>query len=444
MLANAVLAWKMAWEAGFGLLLLYGLVAANKGSFSSKEFRLTWLLAFPAGVFIYRYRWLLGGREFFELLVSFLVVVTLPALLLAARGSKFKRCLRWLIGAAGFLLPQVAVWNMARWPFTFTPTSAGTAISTQVLGEIAGVLVGIGLAFAGLWALASAHRLRLLVGLVLPDGSNLSAGPNGGNLPGHEAAPFLTGITGALLGVSGLAAYWLKHLVVAAQVLFTGGYLSLSPAAFRVLVPLVNLLPRFPDLLLLTGSLMALVAVMPSRHATALAAEPGWRAPLRRKFLALNRAWHRQALAAVVLMAAAVSLIAVNQALDGRKLEISPAVPVAAKGSEVRIPLTELADGRLHRYAYTAAGGTKVRFIVLNKGGNLYGTGLDYCDYCGITGYVERGDKVICVNCDVVINRVTIGFPGGCNPVPLPSRVGGEELVIQAADLEKEKDKFAE
>ena len=61
-----------------------------------------------------------------------------------------------------------------------------------------------------------------------------------------------------------------------------------------------------------------------------------------------------------------------------------------------------------------------VRFIVVKKPkGGSYGIGLDACDICGLAGYYERNDEVVCKRCDVVMNKSTIGFKGGCNPVPL-------------------------
>lgn len=35
-----------------------------------------------------------------------------------------------------------------------------------------------------------------------------------------------------------------------------------------------------------------------------------------------------------------------------------------------------------------------------------------------LVGYYERNDDVVCKRCDVVMNKSTIGFKGGCNPVP--------------------------
>jgi uncharacterized membrane protein len=41
------------------------------------------------------------------------------------------------------------------------------------------------------------------------------------------------------------------------------------------------------------------------------------------------------------------------------------------------------------------------------------------------------------------MNVATIGFKGGCNPIPLEFEVEGGNLVIQAADLEAAESIFA-
>jgi uncharacterized membrane protein len=99
-------------------------------------------------------------------------------------------------------------------------------------------------------------------------------------------------------------------------------------------------------------------------------------------------------------------------------------------------------DGRLHRFAWTASDGTEVRFIVIKKSPASYGVGLDACDICGNTGYYERRDGVVCRLCDVVMNTSTIGFKGGCNPVPLVYAVREGNMVVTLGDLEREAGRF--
>jgi uncharacterized membrane protein len=83
-----------------------------------------------------------------------------------------------------------------------------------------------------------------------------------------------------------------------------------------------------------------------------------------------------------------------------------------------------------------------VRYIVVKKNETAYGVGLDACDVCGPTGYYERKGQIVCILCDVVMNKSTIGLPGGCNPVPLPFRVEGGNMIIGTDDLAAEARRF--
>ncbi len=110
---------------------------------------------------------------------------------------------------------------------------------------------------------------------------------------------------------------------------------------------------------------------------------------------------------------------------------------VSAKGGAVSIDINTVNDGHLHRFAYRSKKGTAVRFIVVLKGGSAYGVGLDCCEICGPTGYIERESQVVCKLCDVVMNKSTIGMPGGCNPIPVKYGVSGGQIRIEQAELEK-------
>lgn len=86
---------------------------------------------------------------------------------------------------------------------------------------------------------------------------------------------------------------------------------------------------------------------------------------------------------------------------------------------------------------YRSKKGTPVRFIIVLKGGSAYGVGLDCCEICGPTGYIERENQVVCKLCDVVMNKSTIGMPGGCNPIPLKYSVSNGQIRIDQEELEK-------
>jgi uncharacterized membrane protein len=125
-----------------------------------------------------------------------------------------------------------------------------------------------------------------------------------------------------------------------------------------------------------------------------------------------------------------------------RGVELSPAEPMTISGNEILIPIERVEDGHLHRFNYTAAENIEMRFIVIKKNAVAYGVGLDACDICGPTGYYERKGEVICRLCDVVMNISTIGFKGGCNPVPLAYTLRSGNMVIDINDLETERNRF--
>ncbi|MDR3294310.1 MAG: Fe-S-containing protein [Clostridiales Family XIII bacterium] len=151
------------------------------------------------------------------------------------------------------------------------------------------------------------------------------------------------------------------------------------------------------------------------------------------------RRWSALILACYLL--SVFSLTAVK-AFDEREVTLSPAEPAQIADGRISISIDTVNDGRLHRFAYMTPDGIEVRFIVIKKNESAWGVGLDACDICGATGYYERGEDVICKLCDVVMNKATIGFKGGCNPVPLAYTVSGGILAVQTADLEAEQKRF--
>ena len=115
--------------------------------------------------------------------------------------------------------------------------------------------------------------------------------------------------------------------------------------------------------------------------------------------------------------------------------ELSPAVTLAAVSGQVRIPVSSVNDGLLHRFSYNAHG-VNMRLIVIRRPDGSLATALDACLICGDQGYYQKGPNVMCRNCASAIYIPTIGVAGGCNPIALRSRVEGADLVIATAHLE--------
>jgi uncharacterized membrane protein len=161
-----------------------------------------------------------------------------------------------------------------------------------------------------------------------------------------------------------------------------------------------------------------------------------------RKIKAAHRGYRRWSLVVILGYGFSIFSMTFLKAYTEREVVLSPAEPMTIAGEEIIIPIEQVNDGHLHRFAYTASDNTEVRFIVIRKNEIAYGVGLDACDICGPTGYYERKNEVICRLCDVVMNISTIGFKGGCNPVPLAYSLREGAMVVKIQDLENEKGRF--
>jgi high-affinity iron transporter len=106
---------------------------------------------------------------------------------------------------------------------------------------------------------------------------------------------------------------------------------------------------------------------------------------------------------------------------------------IAAVGNEVRVPLSEIQDANLHLFTVDV-GGQALRFMIIKKP-NGWGTALDACRICGAEGYRQDGQNVVCRHCGSAIYVPSIGEEGGCNPIGLPARVEGGELVMDVSSL---------
>jgi FTR1 family protein len=122
--------------------------------------------------------------------------------------------------------------------------------------------------------------------------------------------------------------------------------------------------------------------------------------------------------------------------------ELSPAQLVTLQNGAVRIPVASVSDGALHRFE-VEDDGVGVGFIVMEKPDKTLAVALNACEICGTQGYYQKGGEIICRNCGSAIVPATIGIRGGCNPIPLQSRVEGDTLVIDRAALDPAERTFS-
>jgi FTR1 family protein len=116
--------------------------------------------------------------------------------------------------------------------------------------------------------------------------------------------------------------------------------------------------------------------------------------------------------------------------------ELSAATPLSITGDFARIPVSSVNDGNLHRFS-VEEDGVSVRIIVIAHPDKTLVAAFDACEICGPKGFYQKGANVICKNCASAIVNASIGEKGGCNPIPIPSEVQGDQLVIPAAKLFK-------
>jgi uncharacterized membrane protein len=253
------------------------------------------------------------------------------------------------------------------------------------------------------------------------------------------------GIPAGLLKVlltAALIVNMLQQFSTITQFLLARRIIPMSRAMFHALFEFVKITVNYDDAFLYL--IMAVTLILPFLlWIRNLRVSGDWSNPAQhRKRRAAARGIRRWS--AVILACYVLSMISMTavRAYDQQEVVLSPAEPMNIENGQIMIPLENLDDGHLHRFAWIASENVEVRFIVIKKNESAWGVGLDACDICGATGYYERDDEVICKLCDVVMNKSTIGFKGGCNPVPLAFTVSNGNMIVELADLEAEQKRF--
>src|SRR3984893_13997056 len=113
---------------------------------------------------------------------------------------------------------------------------------------------------------------------------------------------------------------------------------------------------------------------------------------------------------------------------------LSPATEVTFTNGQVSIPLAQIADGDLHRFA-AKENGTEVRFWLYKKPDGKVATVFDACQICGPVGFYKGPNGVVCKNCAAPINGQSVGTAGGCNPIPLHAEQTADTVIIRETDI---------
>lgn len=150
---------------------------------------------------------------------------------------------------------------------------------------------------------------------------------------------------------------------------------------------------------------------------------------------------------AAVLITISLLILLYHDLYASRPPKISAPVRLMPDESGViKIKTDEVKSGKLNRFSYVTGDGHVVRFFLLNRYKDRVSIGVVYdaCMICGDMGYIQKGNEVICLACNVRIFTPSIGKPGGCNPIPLKHDVEGEHIVIKAEELDKGASYFSE
>jgi high-affinity iron transporter len=113
------------------------------------------------------------------------------------------------------------------------------------------------------------------------------------------------------------------------------------------------------------------------------------------------------------------------------------ATPVDDEAGTIALPLAVAGDGALHFFSVADPdeAGRELRFFTIRKPDGTVQACMDACEICGDQGYYEEAGAVTCRNCSAPINLPSLGQTGGCNPIPVRSRVEGERLLVDAASV---------
>ena len=223
-----------------------------------------------------------------------------------------------------------------------------------------------------------------------------------------------------------------QHVTSLLQIMQGSILLYIDDFSFSVLVWLINNNP----LMIMTQISVFLIPAVASLVIGFKTAVVGENAAEIRTKRAFKRKSRKSALAALLAALTVILTLTAGVSIMNIKPTLTPPEPYELHDGVATINFVQISDGHLHRFEYKAKDGTVMRFIIIKKNGGAYGVGLDACENCGDAGYYEKDGKIICRKCDVAINLATIGFKGGCNPIPFPYKAGHGKITIHTADLD--------
>lgn len=317
---------------------------------------------------------------------------------------------RVVVALAGFIWALAVVFRASQSVYlqiwSWVPSSSTVFSSTTFL-NVLGFVIGIGIAvLAGASVSMLCTRRPLL-------------------------APILLTVSGVVLTAS--------HLFLIVRLLYSLRVIRVSRRTAAGMSWLVNHDNLFAFAAMAVTAVAAVFALIAARR-TSTDADVAAQHRLR---AAGVRSMSRRSVLVLATLAASATAMTVGRHYATREVELSAPEPFDVVGDNVVVGLDRISDTHLHRFEYPTSAGPAVRFIVIQKAGTSFGVGLDACEICGASGYYEEDGKVICKLCGVAMNIATIGFKGGCNPIPIDFTVANGTLTVPISVLEANAKIFA-
>jgi FTR1 family protein len=232
---------------------------------------------------------------------------------------------------------------------------------------------------------------------------------------------------------------------VAAELLVSGLHelsesevLPHSKAEMALIGPIVRNNFFFPVTILVLAALMGLLEFRRRKPETASTASKAE----ERKLEWTSRRERRWAVLLCTTAFIFIVLITAGFIDEKSGTTLSPATEASFVNGQIAIPKSEVSDGNLHRYS-TTINGTNVRFLLYKRPDGEVATVYDACTICGAVGFYKGASGIICKNCAAPVNPQSVGQPGGCNPIPLKSKLVGDSIVITTGDLAQQTAVFS-
>ncbi len=113
---------------------------------------------------------------------------------------------------------------------------------------------------------------------------------------------------------------------------------------------------------------------------------------------------------------------------------------VTARDGAIRLPVSEVHDGKVHLFTYKKSG-KRINFFIRTDGHDDLSAYFDACFTCykHKKGYRQEGTDLVCNECNMRFRLADEHWDNtqGCSPIALKSRIDNNEVVIMAEDIEK-------